>query len=57
MQVEIEKLPSVKVILENEEAVWLMNFIQNYPGNPVDEPEVLARYREKLFNELHIRLT
>lgn len=56
-KVELDTLPTFKITLSNKEATWLLNFIQNYPGNREDEPTNDARYREELFNELHAWLT
>lgn len=57
MKVEISKLPDIRITLANEEAVWLMGFIQNYPGNPLDEQTKESAMRKKLFEELQLYLT
>ena len=57
MKVEIEKLPSLKLTMANEEAVWLMNFIQNYPLAPESEDTKYAKFRKDLFEQLRGYLT
>lgn len=57
MKVAIKKLPDIEITLTNEEAVWLMGFIQNFPGDPEMEDQQAYTNRKDLFDELHCRLT
>ena len=57
MIVRIETLPTVKIVLSNDEAIWLMSFIQKYPDNHEEEPEACFEYRKELFEALKLILT
>ena len=56
MKAAVHQHIEVTLVMNQDEAEWLRDFVQNYPGDPTDELPAHAAIRRTLFDTLTVQL-